>query len=158
MGGKWGQYTPEEQAFFKSARMHAYLMDPEYIQKKNELNRQRRYILHRDSPEFRERNRTRAIRYYNAHKAELKIKRQARNLLVLKNEIVAPVQIKIEKTLKKDAIKQEKEKKRAERQAIADAKALEAKRREREREEVRIVKIQEPAIIYPEVSHIVSFE
>jgi hypothetical protein len=124
MGGKWGQYTPEEMACFKAGRMYAYLEDARCRERKNKYSRERLSKLYKESQEFRDAHSRRKRVYYQKHKAELKVQREASQLIKEVNEeeiqkkkdMIAKK--KEEQRLKREAQQQEKDKRRSLHQRI----------------------------------------
>jgi hypothetical protein len=171
MGGKWGQYTPEELACFKSGRMYAYLDDEKCRKHKNAYSRERQARLYKESPEFREAHARYGRAYYERHKAELKIQREAANLIkeAKKKQISEALQKRREEQrLKREAREQEQEKRRALRQRIQESKTLKearesltkkAKKHEIPPKRIRKNKIPEQRVFeFPTVSHTVIMD
>jgi hypothetical protein len=167
MGGKWGQYTPEEQAFFKSVRTFAYVSDPDAAKRKSQKNVQRHATKMLEDAEYRANYIRRRAIYYQKHKDKLKLKRDAKKLLKEQDEEKLQ-KIKIEKILNKQLREEDKVKRRELRQKIKEAKILKEAKESMTKKSKRsdsprvkkpvVVKEQPAAFLFPEVSHIVSFE
>ena len=150
--GKWGEYTPEEMACFKAARMYAYLADTSYSKKKAKKSVQRHSTLMKEDEEYKARHKQRMANYYKTYKRksrstltdaqrEERAKKRAEKFLQEQERVRQREQEKIRKQELKAAM--------AARIAAAAAAAAAA----------TVTQIQEQTLpLYPDVSYTISFD